>query len=122
MNAELTSILTSAASLGQSIVGESFIGCDGVTYTGTFRAPNAFDLAAAGLEMQANGFPDKTIVALTATRSQFATPPLSWRRSKVPVVRLSSPAQSGAVASVGTDDPLFYMFILIVHQPLAPGS
>jgi hypothetical protein len=120
VDAEFSAILTGAATEAESHVGELFLAPDGHTYTGTFKAANAFDLAAAGLEMEPNGFPDRTVMALTMTRVQLANPPLSWRRAKNPLVRLSSPQQHCLVASVTADDPLFYGLILIHHQTRGP--
>jgi hypothetical protein len=119
VDSEFTAILTAAATEAESHVGEQFIGPDGKTYIGTFKAADAFDLAAAGLQMESNGFPDKTIMALTCSKTQFTVPPYSWRRSSTKLVRQSSPIQKFTVASVTADDPLFFGFVLTHNQPAA---
>lgn len=116
MDSEFQSILTPAATEAEGHVGESFTGPDGAIYIGTFRGAEAFELAAAGLGMDANGYPNKTTLAMTSSKAQYTAPPWSWRQNKTPLIR-SNPFQKCTVAAMTDDDPLFYFFILLHHQP-----
>lgn len=121
MDAELTAILGTAAAEAAGRLGEVFTGPDSKPYTGVFQAADAFAIAAAGLQMEAAGFPDRTVISMTAARGQFTQPPLAWRGKQL-VRTAAPPAQTLLVASMTTDDPLFFGFILINFQPARQQS
>lgn len=99
----------------QSTAAGNFVGPDGQRYTVVFRAADAFETQALGMEMQSHGFGDKSLVIATATRAQFATAPLGWRRMKGTRL-VPAPAAEVTILSVATDDPYFYVFPCVVRQ------
>lgn len=119
-------IIRSAAAEVQGILAQiggtssateaNFVGPDGNEYIFVFRAADAFEQQAAGMEMQAHGFPDKSLIIATATRAQFSAAPLGWRRMRGTRL-VPSPAHEVFIMSVATDDPLFYVFNMVAHQP-----
>jgi hypothetical protein len=93
----------------------NFIGPDGASYTMTFRAADAFEVQSASREMLSNGYDDKSAQIATATRDQFTSPPLNWRRAKG-TRTVPAPSAECLIASVGIDDPFFYTFVLLFRQ------
>lgn len=118
--------IVAAAAEAQSVLGQltgspapdrpNFTGPDGRAYLGVFRAANAFEAARLGSEMQAHGFTDAAVLVLTATRTQFTTPPLAWRRQ---YLQRTSPAARCLIHSVAVDDPLHFIFVLSTRQGAA---
>ena len=107
------------AELQGSAPGEdNFVGPDGKLYILVFRAADAFESQAAGMEMQSHGYGNKSLIIATATRSQFTVAPIGWRGLKG--TRLTpAPSQEVTILSVATDDPLHYVINLIGRQPIA---
>lgn len=124
---EITSAATEAAGylaqLGgmSAAAGGNFIGPNGQKYTMVFRAADAFETQAAGLEMQAHGFGGKSLVIATATRDQFPVAPLGWRQRKGTRL-IPEPAATVTILSVATDDPTFYVFNCVLQQPATPPA
>ena len=92
----------------------NFIGADGKSYFANFRPADAFESAAASREMMAHGFNDRSVTVAVATRTQFLAPPLDWRRKKC--TRLFPTVREGLVADMSDDDPLHYVFTLLIRQ------
>ena len=125
LTSEITAAATEAsgylAQLGgmAATAGGNFIGPNGLKYTMVFRAADAFESQAAGLEMQAHGFGGKSLVIATATRAQFSVAPLGWRQRKGTRL-VPAPEASVTILSVATDDPNFYVFNCVLQQPATP--
>jgi hypothetical protein len=127
----LSSIISDAATEAQgylvqiqgmaSTAAGNFVGPDGKTYTMVFRAADAFEQQAAGMEMQSHGFGDKSLVIATATRTQFSVAPLGWRRLSGTRL-IPAPACPVTIISVATDDPNHYVFNCVVRQTVTPPS
>lgn len=121
----LSALLPAAAREAQGLLAQlqgmdasaegSFVGPDGRTYTLLFRAADAFETQAAGREMSQHGYLDRSVVIATATRDQFTSPPVDWRR-KTGTRLVPAPAQECTIASMSTDDPLHYVFVLLFRQ------
>jgi hypothetical protein len=121
----LSSEITSAATEAQSTLAEiagmasdaagNFVGPDGAHYTMVFRAADAFESAAAAREMSLHGYQDRSVLVGVATRAQFSAAPLDWRR-KHGTRLLPVPAREALIASVADDDPVFYVFVLLLRQ------
>jgi hypothetical protein len=94
----------------------NFLGPDGRAYTMTFRAADAFEVQSMSREMTLHGYDDRSVIIATATRAQFTAPPLAWRRQKC-TRTVPDPSTECLVASVATDDPVFYSFVLLLRQP-----
>lgn len=99
----------------------NFIGPDGQPYLVIFRSPDALEAEAASREMTGHGYTDRSIVLAVATRGQFTEPPLNWRR-KTGTRLYPQPATECLIASVSTDSPLSYAFVLLFKQQPSPGS
>jgi len=127
----LSSEITAAATEAQGILAQlggmaatatgNFTGPDGKPYTLAFRSADAFESQAAGMEMQGHGYADKSVVIATGTRAQFDVAPLGWRRQKGTRL-IPAPQTEALILSVATDDPLHYVFTLVIRQPLAPNG
>lgn len=111
--AECQTILAKVGGMDDDAAG-NFVGPDGRTYTLVFRAADAFETQAAGLEMQQHGHGAQSIVIATGTRDQFDAAPLGWRRQKgtmlVPFRR------DALISTIAIDDPYHYTFVMIVRQ------
>jgi hypothetical protein len=95
----------------------NFIGPDGRTYTSVGRAADAFEIAALGRQMTTHGKEQKSARVHTITRDQFDAAPMSWEWQTCSIL-YPAPATQATIASVSDDDPLFYVFTLIVrHTP-----
>lgn len=102
------------AQLGGAEPGvDTFIGPDGRSYSGVFRAASVFESQAVGSEMESHGFKDAEVMVVSATRTQFNAPPLGWRRQYLNRLK---PAQKCLVASISVSDSLLYAFVLIYRQ------
>lgn len=108
-------LIAQAQGMAPSASG-NFIGPDGHPYTMTFRAADAFEVQAVSREMTLHGYNDRGVMIATATRSQFTSTPLGWRRLKGSRLH-PAPATEGMIASIGTDDPHHYTFTLLFRQP-----
>jgi hypothetical protein len=91
----------------------NLIGPDGRRYTGVFRSASAFEVAAAGSEMETHGYKDGEVMILTIPQAQFAFIPRNWRRQNLTRI---SPAQNCRVASITITDSLLYGFVLFYRQ------
>lgn len=116
--AEAQGILAQIQGMAATAAG-NFIGPDGRPYTLVFRAADALESHAALSEMSSHGYGDKSLVIATATRDQFTADPLGWRRQKA--TRLT-PRAEVLILSVATDDPLHYVFNLVVRQEATPNG
>lgn len=112
--AEAEATLGSLMTSGTSTPGK-MVGPDGETYSIIPRAANAFEIAAAGLEMQSHGYSDKTLMVFEMTKAQHPEEPFSWRRQKV--TQLTNPPKECTIVSLNTDDPFFYIFVVSYRQP-----
>lgn len=127
----LASEITSAAAEAQGILAEiggmasgaagNFTGPDGKPYTMVFRAADAFETEAAGLQMASHGYNDQTVVVATATRDQFAAVPIDWR-ARHGTRLVPSPAQDVTISTVATDDPYLFVFTMILKQSTLPNG
>lgn len=93
----------------------NFVGPDGRIYTMLFRAADALEVESAAREMTAHGYTDRSVVIATATRTQFPVPPLDWRRKKG-TRTAPGPDTECLIHSINTDDPLHYVFVLLIRQ------
>ena len=111
--AEVQSAATEAQGHLADLTGgeDNFVGPDGRTYTLVMRAADAFES-----QQVLQGYHDRAAIVATATRTQFDAPPLDWKRKKG--TRLfPAPAREALIASVDDNDPLHYVFTLLVRQP-----
>jgi hypothetical protein len=99
----------------------NFVGPDGSTKTLVFRAADALEAQSVSREMTLHGYDDRSVVIATATRDQFSSAPLDWRRKRGTRL-IPEPQSECLIAWVSTDDPLQYVFTLLFRQPIAPGS
>jgi len=88
----------------------NFVGPDGRGYVMVFRAADAFES-----QQLLHGYQDRAAVVATATRSQFAAAPVDWKRKRGTRL-LPAPAKDALIASVDDNDPLHYVFGMIVKQ------
>lgn len=112
---------TLAQMTGKPKAKKNFVGPNGQLYTLVFRPADAFESEVAAREMTTYGYTDRSIVVGSASRDQFDDPPLDWRRKNATRV-YPQPSAECLIASVNTDDPLFYVFTLLLRQPRALGS
>lgn len=116
MQAAATEAQSTLAELqGMASGGKNFVGPDGAQYVMVFRPADAFESQSVSREMLAHGYNDRSVIVGTATRTQFGAAPLDWRRKKG--TRLKPDARECVIASVSDDDPLVYVFVLLVRQP-----
>lgn len=94
----------------------NFIGPDGRPYTLVFRAADALEAESAVREMTSHGYIDRSVVIATATKTQFAAPPLDWRRKKG-TRKAPTPEAECLISQIGTDHEMFYTFVMLVRQP-----
>ena len=109
MSSAFDAILNSGVSLLESLSGDPFTQA-GARYTGNFRTGSPLEQAEAG-GFSSHGGQSRTVVICAVARSQFSAPPISWKNQKVQ--RLAPTAAEYTVASVHTDDPNVYTFVLI---------
>lgn len=122
----LSALIPAAALEAQNLIAQlqcmdasasgNFVGPDGRTVQMIFRAADAFESQAAGREMTQHGYMDRSVVIATATRDQFDAPPTDWRRKKGTRI-YPSPATECTIASISTDDPILFVFVLLFRQP-----
>ena len=116
MQAAATEAQSTLAQLqGMASGGSNFIGPDGRAYVMVFRAADAMESQSVAREMLTHGYSDRSVIVGTATRTQFSAPPMDWRRKKGS--RTTPDLRDVLIASVADDDPIHYVFTLLLRQP-----
>lgn len=109
MSTAFDSILNAGVGLLETLSGDAFTH-NATTYAGNFRTGSPLEQAEAGAFTQ-HGRQARTVLILYVARSQFSGVPLSWKDQKINR-QTPTPAEY-TVASVNTDDPNCYVFVLL---------